>query len=27
VFVSTAMIMLYTGANNIADGTVEGALE
>jgi len=27
VFVSTAIIVLYTGAGNIADGTVEGALE
>jgi len=27
VFVSTAMIVLYTGAGNIIDGTVEGALE
>jgi len=26
VFVSTATV-LYTGAGNIADGTVEGALE
>jgi len=27
VFVSTAMIVLYTGAGNIADGTVEGVFE
>ena len=27
MFVSTAMIVLYTEAGNIADGIVEGALE
>jgi len=27
VFVSTAMIVLYTGANNITDGTVEDVIE
>jgi len=27
VFVSIAMVVLYTGAGNITDGTVEDALE